>query len=348
LPVHEKRIFQGAFALSLLLHLVFAAATWRIPFTPTGDFAQAEDLDMEVELFLMPDESAADPSNQMPQAYTSVPERQATEKPPEDPDYLALHHSVAADNKMGGDTDTPSADEEWEADQVAIQKDEQAGADGVEQAQQPLPETESATSPQETGKAGPEQDKVEGEDIDPTGQWALPREDSESGGDDQGDKSDQQDEKKPELEDWWGGEAPSILKEGDDGAVGDHGFDFNQVARGNIQAGVAIQSDFRLNTIEWDWAPWMNRFTNELYRHWMAPYAYRLGVINGITVIQLVVGKDGRVQSMEVVETEGHQSLHDASEAALKAFAPYWPLPDHFPEENLVITLALHYPAFRR
>ena len=51
---------------------------------------------------------------------------------------------------------------------------------------------------------------------------------------------------------------------------------------------------------------------------------------------------------MEIIETEGHESLHDASEAALKAFAPYWPLPDHFPEENLVITLGLHYPAFRR
>jgi hypothetical protein len=50
---------------------------------------------------------------------------------------------------------------------------------------------------------------------------------------------------------------------------------------------------------------------------------------------------------MEIVETDGHQSLHDASLAALKAFAPYAPLPAHFPEENLVITLGLHYPAWR-
>jgi outer membrane biosynthesis protein TonB len=67
-----------------------------------------------------------------------------------------------------------------------------------------------------------------------------------------------------------------------------------------------------------------------------------------MTVIKLVIRKDGRVESMEVLETEGHESLHDASEAALKAFAPYWPLPDHFPEENLVISIGLHYPAFRR
>ncbi len=346
--MHEKRIIQGAFVLSLLLHLVFAAATWRIPFAPGVDPAMADDLEREVELFLIPDEPGEDIASEMPKAYTAVPDRQASETPPEDPDYLALHHSLASDNKMGGDSNTPAADEEWVADQVQIDKDERAGADGAEQAQQPLPETESATSPQETGEAGKEQEKVDGEDLDLAGEWVLPREDPETGGSDQGEQADEQNEKKPELDDWWGGEAPSILKEGEQGAVGDRGFDFNQVARGKVKAGVAIDGDFSLNTYEWDYGPWMRRFQNELYRHWMAPYAYRLGVISGMTVIKLVIRKDGRVLSMEVLETEGHESLHDASEAALKAFAPYWPLPDHFPEENLVITLGLHYPAFRR
>ena len=346
--MQEKRVIQGAFALSLLLHLVLAAATWRIPLAPSVDPAMANDLEREVELFLVPDEPAEDPSNELPQAFTAVPDRQASETPPEDPDYLALHHSIAADNKMGGDSNTPSADEEWEAEQVRIQKDEKSGADGVQNAEQPLPETESATSPSVTGAEGREQEKVDGEDIDPTGQWVLPREDQESGGEAEGEESEKQDEKKPELEDWWGGEAPTILKEGEEGAVGDKGFDFNQQARGKVQAGVAFNGNYSLNTYEWEFAPWMTRFQNELHRHWMAPYAYRLGVISGLTLIKMVIRKDGRVESMEVLETNGHDSLHDASEAALKAFAPYWPLPENFPEENLVITLALHYPALRR
>jgi hypothetical protein len=346
--VSERKIILGAFVLSLLLHLVLAAATWRIPLDFSIDTAMAEDLQNEVELFLVPDEALTDPANEMPQAFTSIPERQATEEPPEDPDYLSQHHSLAADNKLGGDTNTPSADEEWEAEQVAIQKEENAGAAGVPYAQRPLPETESATSPQEAGEAGEEKEKIDGEDIDPGGSWALPREDADSGGDKEGEKADEQDEKKPELDDWWGGEAPSILKEGDEGAAGDKGFDFNQVARGNTSAGVAFNGNYSLNTYEWEWAPWMTHFQNELYRHWMAPYAYRLGVISGITVIKLVIRKDGRVESMEVLETEGHQSLHDASEAALKAFAPYWALPDNFPEEYLVITIGLHYPAYPR
>ena len=66
-----------------------------------------------------------------------------------------------------------------------------------------------------------------------------------------------------------------------------------------------------------------------------------------MTLIRIVVARNGRLSSLEVVDTEGHPSLHDASVAALKAFAPYAALPGHFPEENLVITLALHYPAWR-
>jgi outer membrane biosynthesis protein TonB len=80
----------------------------------------------------------------------------------------------------------------------------------------------------------------------------------------------------------------------------------------------------------------------------MAPYAYRLGVISGMTKIRIVVEKNGRLSAMEVLDTVGHESLHEASQAALKAFAPYAALPPNFPEPNLVIILSLHYPAWRR
>jgi outer membrane biosynthesis protein TonB len=345
--VDEKKIIRVTFAGSLLLHVLFAAGTWNWDFKPDISQALADEA-TEVEIFLMPDEEAEDSARDLPSKFTAVPDRQASEEPPEEPEYLSNHHSLAADNQLGGDEDSPSADEEWISEQVAIQKDEKSGAEGTENAMQPLPESESATSPEESGTKGEDQEKVSGEELDPSGQWALPSENAETGGADEGEQADEQTEKKPELEDWWGGEAPTILKEGDQGAAGDKGFDFNQTAKGKVQAGVAIDGDFSLNTYEWDYGPWMRRFQNELYRHWMAPYAYRLGVISGMTVIKLVIRKDGRVESMEVLETDGHQSLHDASEAALKAFAPYWPLPDHFPEENLVITLGLHYPAFRR
>ena len=71
-------------------------------------------------------------------------------------------------------------------------------------------------------------------------------------------------------------------------------------------------------------------------------------MIHGQTQIRLVIERDGRPSVMEVIGTEGHESLHQASVAALMAFTPYAPLPPGFPEENLVIILTLHYPAWRR
>ena len=184
--VQEKRIIQGAFVVSLLLHLVLAAATWRMPLIPRSIPAMADEPPTEVELFLVPDEAADDPADEMPTAYTAVPERQASETPPEDPDYLAMHHSLAADNKLGGDSDTPVGGRGVDSDQVEIRKEELDGAGGVEYAQQPLPETEAATSPQESGEAGEEQEEVDRRGHRPAGEWALPREDAESGGDDRG------------------------------------------------------------------------------------------------------------------------------------------------------------------
>lgn len=343
----EKKVFQIAFGVSLLLHLVLAAVTWRIPLTPTIDPAMAAPDAQDVEIFLVDDEQVAENDPDLPKAFTSMPERLKSEVPPEDPDYLSNQHSLAADNKLGDDSQ-PSADEEWIADQVDIRKDEDSGSEGAEYAQQPLPETEQGQTPTEEGAAADQEEKTVGEDLDEIGEWFIPAENQESGGETKGEGDDAETEEKPDLEDWWGGEAPSVLKEGDQGEAGDEGFDFNQAARGKVRSGMAFQENFSLNTWQWNYGPWMTWFINELHRHWMAPYAYRIGVISGYTVVKIVVEKDGRVSLMNVEETEGHESLHDASTSALKAFQPYKKLPPEFPEENLVITLGLHYPAWRR
>ncbi len=334
--------------MSLLLHVVLVAATWKIPFKPRPEDLPPPDLSRSVELILVPDEAEAPAESDQPSTYVSVPERQAADQAPDDPDYLALHHSVAADNKLG-DSEKPSADQESEYNMVQIQKEELDGAGGVEYSPQPDPQQDPATSQRESGAEGAAESADRSEQELTEGEWALPREEAESGGETEGDKKDEVTDDKPQLEDWWGGqENPSILKQGDQGQTGDRGFDFDQEATGSVTSGVAVIDEFQLNTVQWDWAPWIQVFGNELHRHWVPPYAYRLGLINGTTVIRLVVEKDGRPSSMEILAEDGHSSLHDASLAALKAFAPYLPLPDHFPEENLVITLSLHYPAFRR
>ena len=108
--MNEKRIFQVALVASLLLHLVLAAVTWRIPFVPEIDPAQAAEPVDEVEVLLVDPEDLPPPPEEadMPTAYTAIPDRLASETPPEQADYLALHDAVAADRK-DGDSDTPSA-----------------------------------------------------------------------------------------------------------------------------------------------------------------------------------------------------------------------------------------------
>ena len=343
-PLTERRIIQGAFGISLFVHVLFAAVTWKVPFFEV-DLSEASPADREVELFLVPDEAKEEAAEStMPRAYTAIPERLATEEPPENPEYLAMHHSIAADNVAGEAGTTPAAEKEWIQPKVALRKEDFDGAEGVDFATQPLAIPESGARPSDPGDRGSEKEAVEGETKGPLGEWAVPDEQAAEGVDER----QQEQEAPPELADWWGGQSPSVLRKGQKGTTGDRGFDFNQESRGTVGAGVAIDGDFSLNTYEWDYAPWMKRFENQLHRVWMAPYAYRVGIISGKTVIRLVVQKNGVPSAMEVLETEGHDSLHEASIAALKAFAPYAPLPAHFPEETLVITLGLHYPAWNR
>ncbi len=343
----EKKYLGMAYLLSLLLHLLLVGIILWVPVS-TGK-GQARAQEPEIELFLVPDQQdqAEAAESEMPTSYTSIPDRQATDTPPDDPQFLSLHNSTAADESEGGDGNSPTAEETWIVPQVAIRKEELSGAEGVEFAPEPLPETRSGVASREEGQGGRDPEEVETPAQGGSGEWALPVPADPEGKDAESKEADRQQKDNPDLDDWWGGESPSILKEGEQGSVGDRGFDFNQQTRGTVGSGVAIDGDFSLNTYEWNYAPWMRRFENELHRHWVAPYAYRLGVIHGKTVIKLVIEKDGRPSSMEILETDGHQSLHDASLAALKAFAPYAPLPAHFPEENLVIILGLHYPAWR-
>ncbi len=342
----EKVIIGAAAVGSLLLHAVLLGVLQVIPWNPQLAEPRTPDTSADVEVILESWEPAGE--SEQPKTYVSVPDHQAVAEAPEDPDYLALHHSEAADNKLG-DSARPSADEEGEFDMVQIRKEELTGADGVEYSQQPMPENKPATSRQESGSEGADEAEAAGDNQTSDGDWALPREDTKSGGEATGDKSDTETNENPDLENWWGGRSnPSILKQGDEGSVGDRGFDFNQPASGTVTSGVAVINDFALSTLDWDFAPWIQVFANELHRHWVSPYAYRLGLINGTTTIRLVVERDGRPSHIEVVDEKGHESLHTASTSALKAFAPYSPLPDDFPDENLVITLSLHYPAFRR
>ena len=342
----DNRVMWGAFILSLLLHMVLAGVLWRIPLSDDSELAlaQARAEASEVEIYLLDDD---DPEPTLPSRFTSVPERLAQEEAPENPDFLAMYNSQAADRLDGGDGNSPAAAEEWVAPQIAIREDSPSGSQGEQADSQPIPQAPEESSQGPSGDQGETGEEHSGEDEGELGQWALPA-DNPAPGEENTREDDDKEEETPDLEDWWGADSPTLLKEGEEGESGDRGFDFSQAERGSPSAGVSYYGQYSLNTYQWNFAPWLHKFGNQLHRHWIPPYAYsRLGMIHGMTSVRLVIAKNGTILEFDVLDTEGHQSLHEASEAALKAFAPYAPLPANFPEEHLVLTIGLYYPALR-
>jgi len=116
----------------------------------------------------------------------------------------------------------------------------------------------------------------------------------------------------------------------------------------NPGGNTALFGDISLNTLEWAWAPWLQRFRRDFVRNWVAPYAYYLGLIDGYTVVELEIAPDGRMLRLDVLDEKGHESLGQNSVAAFKATAPFRPLPEGFPEPSLVLRIKLIYPPLHR
>ena len=365
-----------ALGLSLLAHGLFLLITWRVEFFPPPRAARAAEADTSVELILEP---AAPPAAEVvtlpaaaaeqPRAYLDVPERLRSPEPPSRADYLALVNSRAADEVADGRPEgEPSAPVETEAPQVAIRRsDPEAGAPGSVVMPPPRP----AEDAREERSAAARERKIppRGAETLAGGGWPLPAGRPESragvgqGGAEQqpraggvaGEPEGLLEQAKQEKTWQWDlgavdpldflsrpERAPPTARPGRD--AGDRLFEFDQFATGSREGNALLFGPYRLNTYEWNFAPWMQRFGQDLRRNWIAPYAYRLGVISGATEMRVVVERDGRLGPLEVRQREGHESLHFSSEAAVRGAAPFAALPPDFPEPRLEIILTLVYP----
>jgi len=382
-----RRTNLAAVALSALFHGLLGLATWNAALFKPAEAAtepQRETVEVSLAPETAPDGAAPagtaaaiaeaarppdQPEEKMPDAYTDVPERMRGEKP-DRADYLALVNSRAADLVPGGEKNArPAAPEESEVDQVAIRRQQDGGAQnpmlpsaggGLRGATPPAPPTPAdagtaapargpsqasgddalfATGQPEPGSPG---DLLAGRGGDRQGQPAPARTEPEGlrqGPAGQGDNA--------ALDDLFGGQGLTLFRRSQSGGAGDSGFDFDQPAMGKPGGNAFIYGDYALNTYAWNFAPWLQKFGQDLRRNWYAPYAYMIGVINGKTEMKVVIERDGRLSSLEVRNAEGHVSLQQASEAAVRAAAPYSPLPPDFPEPNLVIILTLYYPPWK-
>ncbi len=373
-PVTGNRVLLVAFAASLLLHLAGMFIMQRVPVDLTGAIAAPRE--QTVEIALAEDDPAAaravaaaekqeEKEKERERIFTSIPERLASDTPPPDdpsqPQYLAMYHSLAANPVMGGDAVQPSAPKAGEFAAVAVRREQLDGASGVsvqarpavaspaDAAQAQTPQQQAAAQEEAAARERAElaQERKRPGQLDDgnVGTFPLPKAGDEPGRD----AARAEPAQRPaELADWWRGQAPSLFKPGGDQGEGDRGFDFDRDAEGMQTSGVARVGDYSLNTWEWNYAPWMQGFENRLMANWKAPEAFRLGLIWGKTVLKVVVEKDGTISAAEILETDGHESLHLASRAALVASSPLMPLPSHFPLAQLEIHLTMVYPKLSR
>lgn len=365
-PAGENRVLLAAFLVSLALHVIGMFVMQRVPVDVSGRSAAPPE--QTVEIALAEDDPAAaravaeaeQQEQQRERIFTSIPERLASDTPPPDdptqPQYLAMYHSLAANPVMGKDAVQPSAPNAGEFASVEVRREQLEGAPGVsvqarpavtapDQADQATPEARAAAQEQAAAKerAQLEQERKRLSQLDGgvLGAEPLPRAAEQAARE----KEQERPAARPaDLAPWWSGQAPSIFKSGGGQGAGDRGFDFDRDAQGMQTSGVARVGAYSLNTWEWNYAPWMQAFENRLMANWMPPEARRLGLIWGKTVLKVVVEKDGTISTAEILETDGHESLHAASRAALVSSSPLIPLPSHFPLAQLEIHLTMVYP----
>src|SRR4030095_659505 len=69
-----------------------------------------------------------------------------------------------------------------------------------------------------------------------------------------------------------------------------------------------------LSTTEWDFAPYLLDLKRRIKQKCIPPIAFTaLGAVHGYTWVKFRIFPDGHMEGAEVVETEGHDSLHRSS-----------------------------------
>ena len=99
-----------------------------------------------------------------------------------------------------------------------------------------------------------------------------------------------------------------------------------------------------LSTTDWDFAPYLLDLKRRIKQKWIPPIAFTaLGAVHGYTWVKFRIYPDGHMEGAQVIETEGHDSLHRSSLNAVKGAAPFRPLPKDFPDKFLEIEFGFYY-----
>src|SRR5262249_40075860 len=122
--------------------------------------------------------------------------------------------------------------------------------------------------------------------------------------------------------------------------------DIQQPDLGDYGGNAAPTGDISLNTIAWDYAPWLERYKRRLLARWIAPPAYYMGLLRGggYAVIEVEIAPSGKMLRCDLLAREGYETLIEAADNAVRYLSPIDPLPAGFPEPTLVLRIRMIYP----
>jgi hypothetical protein len=255
-----------------------------------------------------------------PQFFSELPPDRA-DAAPKKPDFLSNVTSRARDRVPGGDAGLPHMEGEADAPTVKLEpggNPATAPSPPAPQPTQPPSPRSPETQPQSGAQAQSQPATTDGAAASP-----KPRE--------------------PEAPRPASSEAPR----GTITAAGNS--DIHQPEMDRPHGNAELTGDVSLNTIAWDYAPWLQRFSRKLMHQWVAPPAYYMGILKegGWAVVELEISKSGEVLRQELLEEQGHPSLIGAAQGALRGMAPMEALPADFPEPTLILRVRMVYPKVR-
>ncbi|MCU0610514.1 MAG: hypothetical protein MUE60_01835 [Candidatus Eisenbacteria bacterium] len=329
----RPEIWAAAILLTLLLHAaVIVVMQFTRPLTPSATASAAP---APVEFVFAPPAAEASTSED-PTFFSELPADRADERP-ERPDFLSSVDSRARDRVPGGEENLPRLEGVSEAPHIRFDP----AADVPQEA--PRIEEEADAQERPIEEAPPDPATADAQAFEDAGapMASLPLQSERSPLDarpDGGPARPESPPRTPELRELARPTTPPRPQ----GAS-----DFFQAEMQRPGGNAALTGSVSLNTVEWEYAPWLQEFSRRLQRSWLAPVAYYMGIIQGSTEMELEVAKDGSLQRLVVRDAEGHDSLRQTSVAVLEALAPYRPLPQDFPEKSLVLRITLVYPPLR-
>ncbi len=124
--------------------------------------------------------------------------------------------------------------------------------------------------------------------------------------------------------------------------------EYRQEALSNADGSVSLVGDVSMNTAAWVFGDWMKDFRRKVMRVWDAPYAFDLGMIQGWTLVELEVGRNGRLIRCDALDEDGHESLRISSLNAISSAGPYDRFPESVPEETLTLRIKMIYSHYAK